>query len=215
MVSGKESFSKVFGTAKYFNESKINFAFRATVTDYSVDYLEEIVDFFVEHFPNKSIAFENLNPFGRGRTCNKVKSVDKLKFGERIIDILSYAKNKPIKIINSATTDYDLLRPVFCTNIGIPSWTVDVNGSIFACHRDDGPDDFKYGIYDVETNSILFDDRKIEKIRKMNVLNYKECNDCFCKYHCAGDCPDRRLTDKLNCSSTKQIGINIINEKFS
>ncbi|MGD1047085.1 MAG: radical SAM protein [Bacteroidota bacterium] len=215
MANGKGSFPNVYETAKYFYDSGFNFAFRATVSDYSIDYLEEMMDFFATNFPNKSIGLENLNPFGRGRNCNKVKPPNKIKFAERIIDMLCYTKDKPIKILNSATTDYDLIRPVFCTNVGIPSWTVDVNGDIYACHRDDAPDDFTFGKYDIETNSLILDYNKINKIRDMVVFNYDECADCFCKYHCAGDCPDRRLSDKLNCVTTQNIGLNILNNKLS
>lgn len=214
-VNGKGSFKKVFGTAKYFYESGFKFAFRATVSDYNIDYLEETMDFFATHFPNKSIGLENLNPFGRGKTCYKVKAPDKIKFAEKIVEILNYIKDKPIKIVNSATTNYDLIRPVFCTNVGIPSWTVDVNGVIFACHRDDAPEDFVFGKYDVNSNTLLLDHDKIAKIRSMVVFNYDECTDCFCKYHCSGDCPDRRLTDRLNCITTQNIGLSILNKKIS
>jgi len=215
MANGKGSFSKVFETAKYFHDSKLNFAFRATVSEYSMNYLEEMIDFFAENFPYKSIGLENLNPFGRGKNCSEINPPDKIKFSERIVDLLKYTSDKPIKIINSATTDYDLIRPVFCTNVGIPSWTVDVNGVIYACHRDDAPDEFIFGKYDINTNSLQLDTTKIENIRKMVVLNYEECKDCFCKYHCAGDCPDRRLTDKLNCITTQNIGLSILNSKLS
>lgn len=215
MANGKGSFSKVFKTAKYFHESKLNFAFRATVSEYSMNYLEEMIDFFAEYFPYKSIGLENLNPFGRGKYCSEINPPDKIKFSERIVDLLKYTSDKPIKIINSATTDYDLIRPVFCTNVGIPSWTVDVNGVIYACHRDDAPDEFIFGNYDINTNSLQLDTTKIKNIREMVVLNYEECKDCFCKYHCAGDCPDRRLTDKLNCLTTQNIGLSILNSKLS
>ena len=215
MANGKDSFTKVFKTAKYFNDAGLNFAFRATVSDYSIDYLEETIDFFAENFPNKSIGLENLNPFGRGRTCKVVHPPNKIKFAKKIVALLQYTKDKPIKIINSATTDYDLIRPVFCTNVGIPSWTVDVDGLIYACHRDDAPEDFAFGSYDKATDSIILDSNKINKIRDMVVFNYEECKDCFCKYHCCGDCPDRRLTDQLNCSTTQNIGLSILNNKLT
>lgn len=214
-ANGKGSFPQVFETAKYFYKEDFNFAFRATVSDYSMEYLEEMMDFFAGNFPNKSIGLENLNPFGRGKYCSEVVAPDKTKFAERIIDILKYTRDMPIVVLNSATTDYDILRPVFCTNVGIPSWTVDVNGVIYACHRDGAPDDFVFGKYDINTNVLYLDTDKIDRIRKMTVFNYEECTDCFCKYQCSGDCPDRRLTDKLDCEATKKIGLEILNHKLT
>ena len=213
--NGKGSFSRVYDTAKYFDDAGFSFAFRATVSDYSIDYLEDIMDFFAKNFPNRSIGLENLNPFGRGKNCEVVGPPDKKKFSERIVDLLKYTRDKPIIILNSATTEYDLIRPVFCTSIGIPSWTVDVNGVIHACNRDDAPEEFELGKYDVESDTLVLDKAKIEKIRKMIVSNYEECTDCFAKYHCSGDCADRRLTDKLDCEATQRIGLNILNNKLS
>lgn len=215
LPNGNGSFTKVFDTAIFFRNAGFNMAFRATVSDYSIKYLEEIVDFFAMHFPGTSLGLENLNPFGRGAYCEAVKPPDKNEFSRGIIHLLNYIKDKPISIINSATTDFDIIRPVFCTNVGIPSWTVDVNGVIYACHRDGAPDEFVFGKYDLENDRLTLDSKKIESIRSMVVFNYEECKDCFCKYHCAGDCPDRRLMDKLDCNSTQQIGIKILNDKLN
>lgn len=215
LPNGEGSFSKVFASAKYFYDSGFNLAFRATISDYSIRYLEEVVDFFAEHFPGTSIGLENLNPFGRGAFCKTVGPPDKDEFSRGIIHLLNYTKDKPISIINSATTDFDLIRPVFCTNVGIPSWTVDVNGLIYACHRDDAPDEFIFGKYDLENDNLTLYQDRINAIQKMTVFNYAECENCFCKYHCAGDCPDRRLADKLKCSSTQQIGLKILNDKIN
>ncbi len=215
MKNGEESFSKVYETAEFFRNSNFNYAFRATVSDYSINFLDQTIDFFAENFPNRSIGLENLNPFGRGKICVQVKPPDKKVFSDKIVHLLNYIKGKPISIINSATTDYDLIRPVFCTNVGIPSWTVDVNGIIYACHRDGAPEDFVFGKYDINSDELILDSKKIESIRNMVVFNYSECSDCFCKYHCSGDCPDRRLTDKLNCTSTQNIGLNILNNKIT
>lgn len=44
--NGAGSFEKVFETAKFFYENKMNMAFRITVTDYSLPHLIEILNFF-------------------------------------------------------------------------------------------------------------------------------------------------------------------------
>lgn len=214
IANGKGSFEAVFQTAKYFQEHKANFAIRATVSDYSLPHIMEIVDFFNTNFPNRSIGFETLVPLGRGANSN-IKPPNPKLFSDKMIEVLEYTKDKKIKISNSAWSEYDNIRPVFCSAVGVPDWTVMIDGSIYCCSRDGAPDDFKIGKFNFTDNSIEFYEDRIENVKKMNVLNYPECADCFCKYHCAGDCPDRRLTNNLNCGSVKKIGQHILNDKIN
>jgi len=213
--NGKGSFSTVFETAKYFEEAKLSFAFRATISDYSLKYFEEIIDFFIDNFPNKSLGLEHLNSLGRAINCTEVLPPNKEIFTKILLNILEYTKNKPIKILNSASTEYDIIRPVFCSNVGIPNWTVNIKGEIAACARDNVPDEFIFGKFNSVSKELVFDKEKLINLQKMNVKNYPECAECFCKYHCAGDCPDRRMTDKFDCKSIQEIGVHILNDKIN
>lgn len=215
LPNGEGSFHKVFETAKYFHHNKFPFAFRATVSSFSLPYIFEIIDLIAKEFPGKSIGLEHLNPFGRALQHNDplVDAPDKEVFAHKIVDALKYAEDKNVRILNSASTEYDLLRPVFCSNVGIPNWTVSTNGDVFACGRDNAPDEFYFGSFNPKTKTIVLDDKKIAKLHRMNVLNYPECVDCFCKYQCAGDCPDRRLADKSNCNAIREIGRHVLTQK--
>lgn len=136
-------------------------------------------------------------------------------FGDGIIDLLNYTKGKPIKISNSASSEFESIRPIFCSSVGIPNWTVGVDGSIYCCARDDAPDVFNFGRFDFLNHIVVLDDEKMGIIKQMNVLNYEECSDCFCKYHCAGDCPDRRLSHKSDCNMIRTIGTHVLNERIN
>jgi len=193
----------------------LSFAFRATVSDYSLPYLESIIDFFAENFPSKSLGLEHLNQLGRANNCTNVLPPNKKEFANRLIDLIKYSKDKPITILNSASTEYDIIRPVFCSNVGIPNWTVNIDGDITACNRDDVPDEFIFGKYDFQSNTLHFYENKLDQLKKMVVSNYTECKNCFCKYHCAGDCPDRRLTEKMDCDSIRLIGLSILNNRLN
>lgn len=143
-----------------------------------------------------------------------VEPPDKEVFAQKIVEALKYTQDKPVHILNAASTEYNLIRPVFCSNIGIPNWTVSTNGDVVACGRDNAPDEFVFGYFNRETNTIVLDQQKIANLHCMNVLNYPECVDCFCKYHCAGDCPDRRIADKSDCHSIREIGRHVLTEKL-
>ena len=63
-------------------------------------------------------------------------------------------------------------------------------------------------------DELNFDADAIKKIRDLNIINYEECRDCFAKYHCAEDCPDRRLSNRISCDAIRQVGSHILNQKI-
>ena len=52
---------------------------------------------------------------------------------------------------------------------------------------------FFYGRYDAKTGAFAFDEDKLEQLSQLNVRNFPYCSDCFCKWHCAGDCTAKVL----------------------
>jgi len=83
---------------------------------------------------------------------------------------------------------------------------------IVACGRDSAPEEFEFGYFDELTGRIELDQEKIHKLHSFNVLQYPECQECFCKYHCAGDCPDRRLADRSDCSAIRRIARQVLTD---
>lgn len=213
-ANGNASFDTVFETAKYFYAKKFNFALRATVSSYSINYIEEFVDFVVEHFPNVVLGLEPLAPNGRALQHLNY-CIDSVQFGDAMVNLYKYATNKPIKIVNAASSEYDTVRPVFCSGVGVPHWTININGDVVCCSRDQAPKAFTIGKFDEALKQIRIDEAKLDKIRDYNVYSFDECAECFAKYHCAGDCADRRLSGNLDCNSTRKMGQYILNAKIA
>lgn len=213
MANGAPSYKLVYESAKYFYDAKLPFAFRATVSNYSVNYLKEILDFFHTEFPGKTIGFEPMNLFGRAVGNTELLPPDENLYSEKLLEAYDYAYKNNISIRTAGTGKFDQLRTVFCGAVGIPNWTITTDGRITSCTRDNLPDMFSFGNYDKKTNELHIDDEKIKAIRQMNVFNYSECKDCFCKYNCAGDCPDLRVSNMLNCEATKKVATYVFNKK--
>lgn len=209
------SFEAVFETAKYFHRNNFPFAIRVTVSEYSMPHLEEIIDFFSSEFPGTLIGLEPLLPMGRARNDVDLKPPNDHQFAKRLIEVLDYAEGKNTIVSSSGSVDYDFVRSVFCTSVAAPNWTVKTDGTVAACTRDDAPQIFEYGSYDQTQDELVFDADAIRKIRDLNVLNYEECRDCFAKYHCAGDCPDRRLSNRVSCDAIRQVGRHVLNQRIN
>jgi radical SAM protein with 4Fe4S-binding SPASM domain len=213
LANGESSYSLAYDTAKYFYERELPYAFRATVSSYSVNYLKEILDFFNSEFPGKTVGLEPMNLFGRAVGNSKLCPPDEKLYAEKLLEAYDYAYSKNIPIRTAGTGKFDQLRTVFCGAVGIPNWTITTEGRITSCTRDNLPDIFSFGKYDYEKNEIVIDEEKIKELRKMTVFHYPECQQCFCKYNCAGDCPDLRVSHMLNCEATRKVATYVFNQK--
>lgn len=202
---GGPTFDLVYKTAKLLRESPVSLAFRATVSDRSVKRLAEVVEFFASEFPGCNLGLEPLNPFGRAVGDCELLPPSRDEFAEALLQVEKIATEKPITLANAAIGKFDALRTIFCGAVSNPNWTVGTDGSVSCCTRDNAPDVFMFGRFG-EDGTLHIDQDKLDRISAMNVFNYAECENCFCKYHCAGDCPDLRVTKMLRCSANQRIG---------
>lgn len=214
LPGGRESFGPVFETAKDFVDSPLSVAFRATVSDYSCSRLIEIVDFFAQHFSGASVGLEALNPFGRACTDTQLKPPDKTVFAEALASAYRHAEGKPIILQSASVGQFENLRTIFCGAVGTPDLTVSTDGRLSCCTRENAPELFDVGCFDTSKGEFVTSPEKLFQIRQMNVFSYDECSNCFCKYHCAGDCPDLRLAGLRNCGANRLLGAYWLNRRL-
>jgi uncharacterized protein len=169
-----------------------------------------ILDFFAENFPGKRVSLEPLAPYGRARADQSVAPPDRVLYAEMLVSALEYGANIGVEIRNSHVSKFQQIRTCFCGAVGVPNWTVAADGRLISCTRDCYPSIFDIGRFDPETMKFLLDEEKLHALRKMNVFEYQECQDCFCKYNCAGDCPDLRIENLHNCEATRQLGLKYL-----
>lgn len=213
-ADGKASFPVVYQTARALYETGNPFSFRVTVSRYSLPYLGEIVSFFTTNFPGKHIGFEPLNPFGRGAKDSTLGVPDRSEFAKSLLKVMIEYEGAPITFENAGVGKFETLRTVFCKAVALPSWIVSTNGTLSACTRDNAPDVFVIGHFDPESKTFTVDTGKVDALRNSNVFNFKQCSDCFCKYHCAGDCLDLRVTGLQECIVNRLLGAHYLNKKM-
>ena len=205
-VGGNGSFEKTFGTAKALYDAKRRFAIHSVVTDYSINYLEEIIDFFSENFPKAKVSFEKMDELGNSFENTEVNPPSYKEFTDAMERVKEYAANKPIQISSSRVINFNRLSKLFCSSVSNPNWVFTIDGRITACmratHEDKGF--FDYGSYDEQQDSFHFDMSKINGIKKMNIDEYEECKECFCRYSCSGGCPFLRKAGLFECKNIKE-----------
>lgn len=88
--------------------------------------------------------------------------------------------------------------------MSIPSFTVTTKGIVTTCERDSEGVDYSYGKFSCELGDLVLNERRIEDNRVFLEMPQK-CHDCFCKWHCAGDCPDVRNINYDRCYVNRRL----------
>lgn len=187
---GKGSFNGVMGTIKRLNEKKFPYSIRSTITDGSVRYMDKIVEFIGNNCKIKRIHFEPV--FACGRCFHTgVGSPSAEEFIEGFRNAQEVAERIGIPIIYSGAR-VDTITTSFCKASG-NSFCVTPLGNVTSCYEVCSKDDprseiFFYGKWDSSKKQFILFKEKLTYLRKRTVNNIPYCEDCFCKYHCAGDC---------------------------
>lgn len=204
-INGKESYSTVRESALFFIKNVKSFAIRSTVSNHSVKKMPQIVEFFFKELGNQyHLVFEPLVPLGRA-TSNTllVSEPSQDDFVNYCIQAKELGDSLGIEIRTSAANHKRLVTS-FCGAMSIPSFTVTSKGIVTTCERDSEGKDYGYGKYLPKSGSFAFDEEKIH-VNKSLLKMPEKCRDCFCKWHCAGDCPDTRNINYDRCYVNKRL----------
>jgi uncharacterized protein len=191
LPNGRGSYEYVRETLKAFDAAGFHYGIRTTVTEQSVDRLVEIVTVFCQEFATRMIQIEPMFPSGRGLTTH-LASPESTAFIENFRKARQVAKSYGRDLTYSGAR-MGTISNVFCQAAG-DSCAVTPDGIITSCYEtldanDDLADLFMYGHFDREQRRMVVDDERRARLLGLTVQNKPYCSRCFCKWHCAGDCP--------------------------
>ena len=225
VAGGGGSFKHVDRTLRRLSEAKLDFGIRTTVTAAMVDRMPEMAAFVAETYPG--IAQLHLEPVwecGRCRTTDDAMP-DSATFTQRYLEALEVATARGMRIVFSGARQ-DMLVDSFC-KVSSGSFTVTATGDVTSCYEvsyksDPRSERFFYGRFDRELGEFVFDQAKLDELSRLNVRSYSFCNDCFCRWHCAGDCAAKVLDGiapeehrgSTRCEITRALTLNQIQRKL-
>ena len=196
VAGGRGSFEYVDRTMRRLGELGVNFGIRTTVTADMVERMVDIVDFVADNYPGvEQLHFEPVWECGRCLTSTNAMP-DSEDFTRNYLAALERAQQRGLGLVFSGARQ-DMVVDSFC-KVSSGSFTVTPTGDVTACYEvsyrsDSRADRFFYGRFDTESGSFAFDQEKLDELSKLNVHNYRFCDDCFCRWHCAGDCAAKVL----------------------
>lgn len=206
------SFDAVRDALTYFNDAGLPFGIRTTITRSSVGRMVEIVEYLHSQF---NFIYLQMEPVWLCGRC--VRSEDPPPDDDEFIDnfIKAFKRGHELGIqVTYSGARLDALTSKFCAAPG-DSFTVLPEGIVTSCYEVTEPSDpkakiFHFGSYKAETGGFDFDLQRLEALRKLTVNNLPFCEDCFCKWHCAGDCLSKAfdLTRSVTHCGTSRCKIN-------
>lgn len=225
MAGGSGSFARVDYTMRRLCEAGVDFGIRTTVTAAMVDRMPEIVSFVAENYPGiEQLHFEPVWECGRCVTSDNAMP-DSAVFTQRYLESLEVAQIEGVRLVFSGARQ-DMLVDTFC-KVSSGSFTVTPTGDVTACYEVSYRSDprsklFFFGRFDHELGDFVFDQGKLEELSQINVHNIRYCDDCFCRWHCAGDCAAKVLDGitlkehhgSVRCQISRALTLNQIQRKL-
>lgn len=202
---GKGSFSQVMKSIDIFSSMKGEVSLRATVSKQSAERMAEFVEFLGGAYPNVHLVLEPLVPLGRGAESYKagVSEPGRFEFVEAFWSAFMLGRKKGVSVSTSALNAERLVSG-FCGAMHIPSFTVTGSGIVTTCERDCSGENYGYGVYDPARNAFVLDGGLMARNRALASIP-EECDECICRYHCAGDCPDVRTIGYDRCEVNREL----------
>ena len=194
-ISGKGSSDKVIHTIKRFDDADYNYGIRITVTEDQISELPKAIEYVSMNFRMKKVQVEPSYQMGRWKDAPSA---------ETSAFINNYRKAKEIAEkhgvdISFSTARIDNITNHFC-GITQDTFALSPDGNVSACYEvfseeNEFSDVFFYGTPEEENMGYKFNLDILNNLRKKVVNNNKYCEGCYAKWHCAGDCYHKSLTD--------------------
>ncbi len=195
-LNGQGSYQMIRENLLYFDKIGFHYGIRATVLSRNVGRIEEIAEHICKTFRPAYLHIEPAWFCGRCISSNERPPEDD-DFVNGFLRAKAMGTNHGINVHYSGAR-LDVLTSKFCGAPG-DSFTVLPEGTVTSCYeitdlKDQRANIFHYGQYDFKTDRFCFNQQRIESLRKLSVDNLPFCEDCFCRWHCAGDCIAKAMT---------------------
>ena len=187
---GNPSYDDVLKTLKLFESNGIRYGIRTTITEFSVNRMDEIVEHFINISPSvKSFHLEPLFECGRCLTT-KMISPDYRVFAKNFFKAKKVAENNGKELYYSGSS----VKKVgihFCGAAGSNFFVTPdskITCCLEACRDEKENEPFLIGEFNKLNKQFEIDNNKINILKGRTVDKIENCQKCFCKFSCSGDC---------------------------
>lgn len=207
LVGGAGSSEAVFRALSRMDAAGFDYGVRLTVTSANVRSLADSVEHLCSRFGVRELQAEPVYPHGRAHDAMRVApDVFVAEFLDARSRAARYGRNLRFSPVRPG-----LLTRHFCAATR-DGFAVTPSGQVSACYEafsaaSDPGGAFLYGEADSSGAGFRFDLERWKALRAMSDAADPACGDCFARWHCAGDCPHKRLRGGVadRCHITREL----------
>jgi uncharacterized protein len=197
-INNKDSFNIVAETLQTMDQAQFKYGIRITVTKDSVTDLAENISYICRNFKPKKIQVEPAFDVGRAKR-NKSTITDLDTFIDQFIRGFKEAEKHQITLFYSGAR-LEALTQRFCL-AACNTLVVTTEGDITTCFETYSRKHplskyFIVGSYKVNGQFLISED-KLQHHLNRTVETIPYCEACFCKWHCAGDCAIKTVSEDI------------------
>lgn len=213
-ADGAESFPLVLEGIQALDEAGIDYGIRMTVLEDSVDALLEGVQFICENTKAKAIQIEPTFTSRRGCYADITASFADA-FSDRFMEAWCIGRQTGCPVYYSGARPW-VVAPLFCL-APLKALVVTAEGRLVTCfelfsERNALAEHFTVGR--IRNGHVVYDRAALAAFLVEQQKRRQECEDCFCYWHCAGDCatrrPGPRQTSEGRCRATRNITLALL-----
>ncbi len=190
---------QIYDVAKTLSRSQTRFIIRSCITQESVERIPEIARWIAQEFAPAAWCIEPLTADPLSLKAG-LRAPDPWKFAQNFWEATQILEVFGIEVVNSTV---ELGNPqISCCPVGRDAIIVSPDGYIDACYLLEKDwlakgMNMRFGKVASDRNDIdgfHIDPRALDNIRQLNIYNRRLCQQCFCKFSCAGGCHVNHVT---------------------
>lgn len=196
MKDGTKSSSIIERNIKKIQKKGKKVGIRATISGLNLYRQKEMIDYFISL--GIECAFSDLIclPIMKGNGIYGISGED---YVAEFIKAKRYAESKKFFYSNFYMVNFDEPVSISCRCM-IPMPHLMPSGYVSACDMvtdvtNSLLDVMLYGKYDSKKNIIVYDNDKVEQIKKRKIENLAACANCFVREYCAGGCAGEAINE--------------------
>jgi uncharacterized protein len=209
-----ETFPVVMESIQAMDSRGIDYGIRMTVLENSVDYLADGVQFICENTKAKAIQVEPTFTDRRGHYADIGTNFADV-FSKRFMEAWRIGRETGRQVYYSGARPW-VISSMFC-QAPLKALVVTADGRLVTCfelfsERSTLADQFTVGR--ISDGQVAYDRPALAAFLDQQQKRRQECADCFCYWHCCGDCatrrPGSRKTSKGRCRATRNITLALL-----
>jgi len=224
---GGPSHAAVVATAALWDRWGFDYGLRATVLPAGARSLPEVVEALCFACAARSIKVEPV--FAHGRAADRaLPAPDPADFVAGFLEARRVAARQGRRLTYSALRIDQVCR-TFCSAAG-RSFCVTPAGGVTSCYEVADPADpraeaFFFGAWDSHERRFRIDPERRRAQQRLCQDTLLDCSRCFCRWHCAGDCPAkwswhvqgegaRPRADAGRCAITRELSAALLVQRL-